>query len=131
MSDLIVSNPPFFTKQIESTKEKRNLARHEKDLTLDVLLSDVKTLLSDKGSFFILLPSTRKKELITKANEFGYGVRLLRDIKGSHRKAAKTFMAELIKDNSKTDYEEVLVYQNPGEYSEEIKKLLKPFLLKL
>jgi tRNA1Val (adenine37-N6)-methyltransferase len=54
--DLIVSNPPFFSGGTFSDKESRNSVRHTVKLPHGDLLSAVRTLLSPKGKFAVVLP---------------------------------------------------------------------------
>lgn len=64
--DLIISNPPFYNKDLKSSDRKRNLALHSEALNLEELLTCVKRLLANNGLFAILLPfhrATRLEEL--------------------------------------------------------------------
>lgn len=54
--DLIVSNPPYFSNQLKSPNVRRNLARHDDQLSLKDLLQGVKQLLSEEGLFWLILP---------------------------------------------------------------------------
>lgn len=60
--DLIVSNPPFFTRSYRSNVEKRNFSRHDDLLSFPELLRGSADLLSDKGSLWVILP-VREAEL--------------------------------------------------------------------
>lgn len=57
--DLIVSNPPFFNKDLKSGNAARNLALHGDALTLAELISSVKKMLAKNGVFAVLLPVHR------------------------------------------------------------------------
>jgi tRNA1Val (adenine37-N6)-methyltransferase len=61
--DVIVCNPPFY--DINKTyKSKINQeARQDISLSLDDLLSKVKDLLNENGTFYLLFPNERKAEL--------------------------------------------------------------------
>ena len=62
--DLILSNPPYFSNQLESSEKRRSVARHEVNLTLESLLKKSKELLKPNGAVALVLPYSRRDELI-------------------------------------------------------------------
>ena len=57
--DLIVTNPPYFQQSFKSSDGSRTNARHaDMSLPFEDLISGVKRLLSDKGKFCLILPTT-------------------------------------------------------------------------
>ena len=71
--DVIVSNPPFYENEIESTNKQKNVAHHGDGLKLSDLFLLVKKQLATDGKFYLLLPFKRKSEaekLLIKANLF-------------------------------------------------------------
>lgn len=61
--DLIISNPPFYAKDLKGPDPKKNLAHHQEGLMLPDLLSLIGRLLSPSGQFFLLLPFRRLDEI--------------------------------------------------------------------
>ncbi len=61
--DLIISNPPFYEREIKSGVEKKNLAHHSEGLTLEELISAIKRNLKPEGLFFLMLPYKRNAEV--------------------------------------------------------------------
>lgn len=61
--DLIISNPPFYESDLKSDNARRNLALHSSELKLYELISIADSLLNDDGSFFLLLPYYRTKDM--------------------------------------------------------------------
>ena len=57
--DIIISNPPFYEKEIISPDDKKNMAHHGSTLVLDELFDLVKSNLSPEGKFYLLLPYKR------------------------------------------------------------------------
>jgi len=55
--DIIVSNPPFFKDSLKSDNEQKNIAKHITSLPYSALASIVFANLTDKGRFYILLPT--------------------------------------------------------------------------
>lgn len=55
--DLIVSNPPYFGSSLLSPKESNCVSKHrDANLSFSDLVAGVNRLLSDEGSFFLILP---------------------------------------------------------------------------
>jgi tRNA1Val (adenine37-N6)-methyltransferase len=61
--DCIISNPPFYENELASEVLKKNIAHHSKQLTIAGVLSIVKKLLKEEGTFFLMYPFKRKKEV--------------------------------------------------------------------
>ncbi|MEI6348066.1 MAG: methyltransferase [Bacteroidota bacterium] len=57
--DLIITNPPYFDEKTTSPNAQRNQARNEQSLSFEELIKSVKQLLSEDGSFWIILPPTQ------------------------------------------------------------------------
>lgn len=60
--DVIISNPPFYEKELASPHPNRNLAHHSSGLNLSQLLPLIKNALTAEGRFFLLLPYKRLEE---------------------------------------------------------------------
>ena len=54
--DLIVSNPPYFNRSLQSHDAKRNLARHTDSLSLDLLFTKISKMLHPSGRFCMVYP---------------------------------------------------------------------------
>ena len=61
--DLIISNPPFYEKELKGDDEKRNIAHHSEELSLSNLLTIINDNLSANGNFYLLLPFKRDEEI--------------------------------------------------------------------
>jgi tRNA1Val (adenine37-N6)-methyltransferase len=59
--DFIISNPPFFNNDLKSSDEKRNLALHSAELSLEELIMVIKNKLSKDGRFAVLMPHHRSE----------------------------------------------------------------------
>ena len=54
--DVIVSNPPYFVDSLGCPDQQRNSARHNDSLTYEELLEGVTGLLTENGTFTIVIP---------------------------------------------------------------------------
>ena len=61
--DVIISNPPFYEKELKSGNSKKNRAHHDEGLLLDDLLTIIQQNLKPEGEFYLLLPYKRNEEV--------------------------------------------------------------------
>jgi tRNA1Val (adenine37-N6)-methyltransferase len=61
--DCIISNPPFYENELASETQKRNIAHHSEQLTIEEVLKFIKVHLEKDGWFFLMYPFKRKKEI--------------------------------------------------------------------
>ena len=57
--DIVISNPPFYEGDLKSPDANKNKAAHSTELPWSILVENVSSLLSDAGSFFVLVPTLR------------------------------------------------------------------------
>jgi tRNA1Val (adenine37-N6)-methyltransferase len=57
--DLIITNPPFYEGDLKSPDTNKNKSAHSTELPWSVLIENISNLLSDTGSFFVLVPTLR------------------------------------------------------------------------
>ena len=130
--DFIISNPPFYEKDLPAGDEESNLARHSKALSFTDLVVAADRNLLPHGSFGVLLPYHRVQEFIR--------------ICETH----SLFLAEqlLIRQTQKHDYfravlrfsryrqgfipeAELVIQRENGLYSREFTELLRPYYLNM
>lgn len=70
--DAIVSNPPYFPGALMPPDPARARARHADSLPLADLVSHARRLLSEEGSFSLILPSERRPEIEAEARKAGF-----------------------------------------------------------
>ncbi len=54
--DIVICNPPYFSKSLRSNSADKNITRHHETLRFKELITCVKKLLSDSGIFYVLIP---------------------------------------------------------------------------
>ncbi len=69
--DLIISNPPFFTRDHRPERPGRKLARHTDTLSYWQLVEAVHRLLRSGGHFSVVLPYRQSKEFVALAENTG------------------------------------------------------------
>ncbi len=65
--DVILSNPPYFVEKVKCPEMRRNTARHTDELDFSSLLEAVSRLLSDDGTFSVVLPAAVAADFISLA----------------------------------------------------------------
>lgn len=128
--DLIISNPPFYEKELSSTEKNKNIAKHDEGLMLKDIITIIKKHLSASGYFAILLPYHRIKyfEKSAEENNFFLHEKLLIRQTPSHN----FFRGILFFGNSKHEIKtNDLVIKNENGYTKEFTKLLKDYYLQL
>jgi tRNA1Val (adenine37-N6)-methyltransferase len=132
--DVIISNPPFYEKEIISADQKKNVAHHASTLTIEELLKIIKTCLRDDGIFYLLLPFKRNEEIKKKISQQNLLVSKLVFVKQSLQ---HNYFRIMIKgklnwgDDRETSVGEISICNDGQQYSEDFKILLKDYYLHL
>jgi tRNA1Val (adenine37-N6)-methyltransferase len=129
--DCIISNPPFFEKDLKSSNENKNAARHDTTLTLEQLITTVKKILNDDGSFAVLLPYHRVEECIALAEKAG--LVLNKKILVRQTEKHDYFRGILFFSNQQLLFteEEISIKTSNEKYSVRFAELLKDYYLYL
>lgn len=127
--DLIFSNPPFFKSSLKSIDEARNIAMHNDDLSYEVLIEKVKTLLHANGYFAVIIPYYAKSEFINIANNHDLFLTKSFDIKQTT--THEFFRTILFFSFAKKEIEttEIAIKNHQNNYSEAFVDLLKDYYL--
>jgi tRNA1Val (adenine37-N6)-methyltransferase len=127
----IVTNPPFYENELQSTNKKKNEAHHDAGLKLTELFAYLKKHLSQDGHFYLLLPYKRidEAEKILKREELFIEKKVIVSTSPLH----KPFRVMIKGRQLKTTKEESVLYINISkqQYSNEFVQLLKDYYLYL
>lgn len=130
--DFIISNPPFYEKQLESPSDTVNMARHSNSLTLEELIKAIDKNLSSDGSFGIILPIDRA--IYFEKLSIDNGFYLMQKLNISHSPAHAPFRS-VMHFNRKTGNPSVIhqlvIRDGKGKYTDEFTGLLKDYYLYL
>lgn len=128
---VVISNPPFYEKQLRSDQAGVNLARHADGLTLDALFSHAKRLMSSDGFFYVLMPFYRKTESIDLASRFQLFPVSIADVKQSPFHDAFRVMIQFSTTKHDIENETIIIKKNASEYSDAFKLLLEQYYINL
>ena len=132
--DVIISNPPFYENELRSEDEKRNIALHSYELSLDELLQVIQSNLSPSGIFFLLLPYKRQGEIRKLFQKYQFALSQLIFV----RQSVKHDYFRLIVNGRRVDgkltetlFDEISIWNDKQEYTNGFKELLKDYYLYL
>ena len=132
--DLIISNPPFYEKEIRSATVNKNVAHHSENLTLQELLNVIKSNLNHEGSFFLLLPYKRNEEIRKLFKDYQLNISKILFIRQSVK---HDYFRIMIKgklneqENMETEIDEISIWDDKQQYTNQFTKLLKAYYLYL
>lgn len=129
--DSVVSNPPFYEKQLRSDQRGVNLARHAEGLTLEALFTHAKRLMSNQGFFYVLMPFYRKSACLEMASAFELFPQTIADVKQSPFHDPFRVMIQFSATSGNIESETITIKKNASEYSDAFKSLLAPYYLNL
>ena len=131
--DLIISNPPFYERELRSETERKNIAYHSDNLTLQELLHTIKTGLSTDGNFFLLLPYKRNDEIkrIFKDHQMHISKILLVRQSVKHDYFRILIKGSLNAGQQETEFDEMSIWDEKQQYTNEFVQLLKDYYLHL
>ena len=130
--DTIVSNPPYFVNSLKCDDTSRTLARHSDSLSSSEFFAKCSSLSTDDAKVSIIIPCDIMDEWQHSATENGFHARRITFIKTTPKKQPKRVMIEFAKHACDPAAADTLVLENsPGEYSEEAKRILRDFYLKI
>jgi tRNA1Val (adenine37-N6)-methyltransferase len=130
--DLIVSNPPFFENDLKSPDEKRNLAHHSQELSLNTLVSMIKNTLTPSGSYYLLLPAKRREEALLMFKNKGFSTNTVINIRQSpEHDNFRVILGGNLSEQSKLTTHDLSIWNESKQYTPEFVDLLKDYYLYL
>ena len=132
--ELIISNPPFYEKEIRSSSETKNIAHHSENLTLKELLELIKNQLEPGGNFFLLLPYKRNDEIRKLFKDQQLYISKIIFVRQSVK---HDFFRIMLKGKTnrhpgaETGIEEISIWDEKQQYTNEFTHLLKDYYLHL
>lgn len=130
--DVIVSNPPFFSNSIRNKETKRAMARHDDTLPCAQFMDFAKRTLTDNGHLSVVIPSDQTEAWCNEAIFKGLSARRISYVRTLPHKPIKRALIEFVKGAYPVPCTDKIIIENrPGEYSDDIKKLLGDFYMNL
>ena len=115
--DLIISNPPYFNSGVTNLDSKRKLARHQGELTPELLIRDSRQILSGTGKLSMILPSDIWDEVKVNLKSIDLSLARICHVFTREGKKSKRILLEFSKD-SKISCEETELILKDGDNKE-------------
>lgn len=129
--DLIISNPPFYSENYKTSNEQRDMARFSDALPFDQLLENVSKLLSDSGTFSVIIPFKEEQDFIDLASTFGLFPKRILHVKGNPDSEIKRSLLEFSLGENDIITEQLTIETNRHQYTQEYINLTQDFYLKM
>lgn len=129
--DTIITNPPYFIRSTEAPDEKRFLARHGSQLSLEILASNIQRLLNKDGNVHIILPLGEGEAFIQIMKEEGFYLAAKAEFIPTPKKNVERYLMTFSKVEEALNQEVIFHYDETGNWSEKYKELTKDFYLVL
>ena len=126
--DLVVSNPPYFMKDLPSRDPGKALARHMITLTYEDLLTGVQAILKPEGRLSLIIPFRYKSYLIFLASEQKMYCNRMLEVKPRKRKTVSRVLLEFGKKKKHLKSHMLIIHDENG-YTEEYKVLTRDYYL--
>ncbi len=127
--DLIVCNPPFFSGDLLPKDKKRVFSRHQQTLKYEELMKGAYRLLSEGGTFFLLVPyQLKEKVIIIGENNQLYCNKII-NVKSSPIKNFHRSVLIFERSNNQNPGQEIIIRNEDGSYTEMYKKLCGDFYI--
>jgi tRNA1Val (adenine37-N6)-methyltransferase len=132
--DLVISNPPFYEKELKAGSSKKNFAHHGEGLLIKELLPCIKKDLKYSGIFCLLLPYKRNEEIkkLLLKNEFEI-LKIIFIKQSVQHDYFRIMLTGKRKTDEpvKTEVDEISVWDEKQEYTNVFRELLGDYYLYL
>lgn len=128
--DLIVSNPPYFSKSLLPPDSKRSVARHTGDLSFKDLLQTAVRLLSPFGRLAVILPYAEAVHFIDLAKDFALFPLRITNFRARHHKPVERVLLEFSSKQTNAVISEISLYDKADEWSDTYRALTRDFYLR-
>lgn len=129
--DTIVCNPPYFVNSLKCDGTSRTLARHSDSLSSYDFFAKCAEVSTADVAVSIIIPCDIIDDWLSAGKENCFYPRRITYIKTTPVKMPKRVLMEFTRDET-VPMESTLVFENGrGEYSDEVKSILRDFYLKI
>jgi tRNA1Val (adenine37-N6)-methyltransferase len=128
--DLVISNPPFFTRSLKSPDEKRNISRHNDSLSFDELIDCSSQIMMPGAGLWVILPVKESHEIIRIATGAGMHLHSLYRISTVVRKSHHRNILQFKMTTCPEPEDKVIIIRNPDNtFTDDYRLLTHDFYL--
>jgi len=128
-AEVVVSNPPYMTveQSHENSTDEKSIARHEVLCNLEDIIKAASYLLKSNGAFYMIHRPYRLQEIFSNLEKYHLTPRRMQLVYPKIEQAPEMVLIEA-RPNYKPDIKitpPLIMYNQDGEYTEEMKTILK------
>ncbi|MCF7567483.1 methyltransferase [Sabulilitoribacter arenilitoris] len=129
--DLIISNPPFYSEDYKTKNEQRDLARFTDAMSFEHLIECVSNLLSENGTFSVIIPFKEEFNLIDLASKVNLIPNRILHVKGNPNSEIKRSLIEFSFHKINIEKSKLTIETERHQYTHDYVNLTKDFYLKM
>ena len=129
--DLIICNPPFYSEDYKTENKQRDLARFQDAMPFEHLLESAVKLLSNDGSFSVIIPFSEEKKFIELARTVGLFVKRILHVRGNPSAELKRSLIEFVFTSLKIEIDTLIIETARHQYTKDYINLTSNFYLKM
>ncbi|QIE59484.1 methyltransferase [Rasiella rasia] len=129
--DLIVSNPPYYTEDYKSENLARDTARFTDTLPFEHLVVCASHLLSETGTFSVILPKKEEKNFIALAEKHSLFPKHICRVQGTPISEVKRSLLTFSFQKQQPTIENLIIEKSRHQYTNEYIALVQDFYLKM
>ena len=129
--DLIVTNPPFYSEDVDSGNNSRNLARQNQSLPYEELVSGVVKLLTENGNFATIIPFKDEEDFIALAGAHSLFPSQICRVRGNPTATLKRSLLQFSRTETPPKIDELIIETDRHQYTSAYMELTKDFYLKM
>ncbi len=129
--DLIVSNPPFFSGGTFSSSQDKASVRHTVKLPHGDLLLATRSLLRENGKFCVILPHLEGLRFKEMAGTYNLYCSKTTEVRPKPGKQVERLLLQFEREVKPMKKEELIIWKNEEEWTEEYKELTGEFYIKI
>lgn len=125
--DIVITNPPYKKKEtgIRNENNVKLISRHETTADLEDFIRVASEQLKDKGAFYMINRPERIADILEYLRKYKLEPKEIRFVQSTVNKAPNAVLVKAVKNGGKflTVKEPLIVYNENGEYTQEIMKI--------
>lgn len=129
MYDLIICNPPYFSKGFKVDDPARSKARVAENLSSELLMHAAQKFLSDSGKLAVIFPVSEGEKFLSQAPYYKLYCKRKTYVWTKPGKAPARLLMEFVKTNCEAETASMEIETADGKYSEAFKNLTSGFYL--
>ena len=127
--DLVICNPPYFSKSKQSIITSKNTARHQVELTFKDLLNIWDKIGNDDSDLACIIPIIESEKLYKMVKNRGNYLEYFLEVRSNPNSNPKRAVMLFTKNKIETIKSELCIHNNEGSYSDAYINMTKDFYL--